>query len=117
MSGFNLAQFRDIMYVVGDAHFQGLVKKYVSQFVFLCKEVFSFQICKDQMFSEALQHKLKRLRGALCLPPPTLSLGGGGAAQRYVRLTGYLSSLRGAPPLPRTPAGSFISTPSFVSTL
>lgn len=43
------------MYVVGDTHFQGLVKKYVSQFVFLRKrKVFSFQICKDQMFSEAL---------------------------------------------------------------
>lgn len=75
MSGINLAHFTDIIYVVdiiyvlGDTHFQGLVKKYVSQFVVLCIS-FSFQICKDQMFFQALQHKLKRLKGALCLPPP-----------------------------------------------
>lgn len=75
MSGINLAHFRDIIYVVdiiyalGDTHFQGLVKKYVSQFVVLCIS-FSFRICEDQMFFQALQHKLKRLKGALCLPPP-----------------------------------------------
>lgn len=81
--------------------FQGSVKKYVSQFVFLCKS-FSFRVCKDQMFfsSFVCSTSWRGWRDSFAFLPPSSSSAAGWDVQLILHSSGRAPVL---PPLPQAP--------------